>query len=240
MQTATKTRLSFSVAALLLLAGCTQNQPATNNANANTTVSSTPPFQTKEPERYRATRTITITSASGVTVVTKRLLARDGEMRRDESETAGQTVVYLYLPEGNFLLLPAEKLFAPVDNTQTSSNQDDSQTSPDRLLHTETITTGYQPLGAETIDGKSVQKYRVVVNNAAGKNVSAGETFLWFDEKLSMPVRTESQSPDGTRTITELSNVELGVDKKLFAIPSDYSKIAFSELRGHLQKENQP
>jgi outer membrane lipoprotein-sorting protein len=239
MQTRRKTLLCFSSTVLLLATACAANQNGTTETNANKiVVSDTPPFETKEPERYHATRTITITNASGETSVTKNSIARDGELRREESETAGQPVVYLTLPNGRFVLFPNEKIYAAVE-LQTSNDEEASETSPDRLLHTELITPGYQKLGNETIGGKELQKYRVVVNNAAGENVSGGETLLWFDEKLQMPVRTESRSPNGTRTITELSNVVLEADKTLFQIPKDYEKIEFSKLRERL-KSSQP
>lgn len=160
-------------------------------------------------------------------------------MRRDESVTDGQRVVYLTLPEGRFVLLPDEKLFADAANDDTRNDEDASDTSPDRLLHTEMVTPGYQSLGTETVNGRNLQKYRVVVNNSAGENVSVGETLLWFDEAVHMPVKTEISSPNGTRVTTELSDVVLKTDKNLFKIPKDYQKIEFNKLRERL-KSNQP
>jgi len=216
-------------------AACAQPQKTGNESNTNNTVvSSTPPFETEEPERYGATRTTTIVTAARQTIVTKNVIARDGEMRRDETETAGRRVVYLTLPEGRFVLLPDDKSFAAVANEDLNTAEQESETSPDRLLHTETITTGYEKLGGDNINGRNLQKYRVVVNNSSGKNVSVGETFLWFDETLHLPVKTESTSPDGTRTTTELSDLKLSVDKQLFEIPKDYQKIDFNKLRERL------
>lgn len=235
MQQRRKALLSLSAAAFFMVtSGCSQGQKvATETATSETIVSSTPPFQSREPERYRATRTITTVNARGETVVTKNLIARDGELRRDESETAGLRVVYLTLPEGRFVLLPDQKLFASVSNEDMNTGED-SETSPDRLLHTESVTTSYQKLGTETIDARNLQKYRVVVNNSAGENVSLGETLLWFDEALHMPVRTESTSPDGTRTTMELSGIVLDVSKELFQLPNDYQNIEFQKLRERL------
>ena len=230
--------VSFTSAAILLGAACAQNQKVTTDANTNT-ISSTPPFETAEPERYRATRTITTVTANGQTLVTKYSIARDGELRRDESESNGQRVVYLTLGEQRFVLLPAEKFYAAITNEDPNPTGQEAETSPDRLLHTELVTPGYQKLGAETIAGRNLQKYRVVVNNSAGENVSVGETLLWFDEALHMPVRTEISSPDGTRVTTELSDVVLNVDPKLFEIPKDFQKIEFNKLRERL-KYNQP
>ena len=231
---------SASVAALaaivmLLASGCAQTQKPGTETNANV-VSSTPPFQTEEPERYRATRTTTIVTAAGQTLITKNSLARDGELRRDETETAGHRVIYLTLPDGRFVLLPDDKTFAAVTNEDLNSAEQESETSPDRLLHTETVTTAYETLGSDVVNGRNLQKYRVVVNNSGGQNVSVGETFLWFDEALHLAVKTESSSPDGTRTTTELSNVVLTVDKNLFEVPKDYQKIEFNKLRERLSR----
>ena len=230
--------VSIAAAAMLLAVACAQNQRVTTDANANT-ISATPPFETAEPERYRATRTITTVTANGQTLVTKYSIARGGELRRDESESNGQRVVYLTLGEQRFVLLPDEKLYAAITNEDPNPTGQEAETSPDRLLHTELVTPGYQKLDDETIAGRNLQKYRVVVNSSAGENVSVGETLLWFDEALHMPVRTEISSPNGTRVTTELSNIVLNADPKLFEIPKNFQKIDFNKLRERL-KDNQP
>ena len=233
-----RTLLSVTTATLVLGVACTQNQKLAPETNANA-ISSTPPFEIAEPERYRATRTISTTSANGQMVVTKYSIARDGEQRREESDSDGQRVVYLTLAAERFVLLPDEKVYAAVTNEDLNTGEQESETSPDRLLHTELVTPGYQKLGAETIAGRNLQKYRVVVNSSAGANVSGNDTLLWFDEALHMPVRTEMSSPNGTRVTTELADVVLNVDPKLFEIPEDFQKIDFGKLRERL-KYNQP
>lgn len=240
MLTRRRVLTAAAVSLTLLFASCAANQKLNTNANANATiVSATPPFETEEPESYRATRTITTVTSNGQTSITKNSIARDGELRRDESETNGQRVVYLTLPDGRFILLPDEKLFALATNEPATTSEDASDSSPDRLLHTEMVTPGYQKLGTETAGGRNLQKYRVFVNNSAGENVSVGETLLWFDEALHMPVKTESKSPNGARVTTELSDVVLKADKSLFEIPKNYQKIEFNKLQERL-KSNQP
>jgi outer membrane lipoprotein-sorting protein len=229
--------VSFASAAMLLGVACAQNQRVTTETNANT-ISSTPPFATTEPERYRATRTIT-TAANGQTLVTKYSIARDGEQRRDESDSNGQRVVYLTLAEGRFVLLPDEKIYAAITDEALNTGEQDGESSPDRLLHTELVTPTFQKLGNETFAGRPLQKYRVVVNSSGGENVSVGETLLWFDEALHMPVRTEISSPNGSHVTTELADVVLNVDPRLFEIPKDFQKIGFNKLRERL-KYNQP
>jgi outer membrane lipoprotein-sorting protein len=228
--------LSFCICvALLLTISCAQSQKEVPQATDETVVSATPPFQTKEPERYRATRTITTVSATGDTVTTRNKILRDGELRRDESETAGQRVVYLNLPDGTFVLLPQEKVFADATNAEHVESGDDSESSPDRLLHTDPISTTYQRLGVENLNGRNTQKYRVVVNSSTGANVSVSETVIWIDDTLQMPIKSETKSASGARSTMELTDIVLEVDPSLFRIPEGYEKITFAELRKRLK-----
>lgn len=202
------------------------NEPAANsNAAPETVVATTPPFQTREPDRYQATRTITLVTAKGETIVTKTLIARDGPMRREESEG----VVYLDLPEGRFVLLPDRQVYAAA-TAEAQSTPEDDENSPDRLLHTDPISTTYQGLGTEAIAGRNAKKYRVVVNSSTAENVSQNETLMWVDETLRMPVKSESKSSGGARTTMEISNISLDPDKQLFQIPANYEKIAFRDI----------
>ena len=230
-------RVALALAVVLLvIASCrsqTESLTTSQTQTSDTVVSSTPPFQTKEPERYRAIRTITTVNAAGETLVTKTSVARDGEMRRHESGK----LVYLDVPEGKFVLLPEQKVYADLTDQSRSDadkeNQED-EVSPEGLLHEDSESTSYQKLGAESIGGRNTNKYRIVVNNSAAPNVSQSETLMWVDEALQMPVRSETKSPDGTRVTMELSEIKLEVEKSLFKIPDDYKKVTFSELRKHL------
>jgi outer membrane lipoprotein-sorting protein len=234
------TKFAPVVFLILVTVSCAQNQKTTTETNTSeAVVSSTPPFQTKEPERYRATRTITTVNASGETVVTKNSIARDGERRRDEVLTGAQRTVYLYLPEGKFLLVPNEKVFVELTNVDQTQVSDESETSPDRLLHTEPLETSYQRLGAETINGRSTQKYRAVVNSPGGTNVSASETLIWFDEALHMPIKSETKSGDGKRVTMELSDISLDVDRVVFQVPEGYQKITLSDVSRSEKKSSE-
>ena len=226
----TKCLIVFFV--FLLLGGCTaQPQPATNN---NTSVSTTPPFQTKEPDRYQATRTITVVTADGKTVITKTSIAREGDKRRHESQTLSKRVAYLDLPEGRFVMLLDEKVYADLGADSEPEISEDDEITPERLLHTDAGSTTYQSLGNEAVGGRNANKYKSIVNSSSAGNVSHSETLMWIDEALSMPIRSETTSPDGTRITVELSDLKLDVDTRMFQVPNDYEKIAFSELRKRL------
>ena len=229
----TKLLLCCLLSPLFLVACKPQSEStATPSGSPETIVSSTPPFQTKEPEHYRATRIITVHTANGETIVTKTSIERDGDMRRHESGTESKRVVYLELPTGQFALLPEDKVYA--DLIPDTINDEQTEITPDLLLHMETENTSYQKIGTETIGGRKATKYRVVVNSSTAPNVSVSESLIWVDETLNMPVRSETTSANGTRITTELADIALDVDKRLFEVPDDYEKIAFKELRKRL------
>jgi outer membrane lipoprotein-sorting protein len=233
--------LSLSLCSSLILTSCrSQSETGTTPATSpEAFVSSIPPFQTKEPDRYSATRTITIITAAGETVVTKTAIARDGDRRRTESGN----VVYLDILEGKFVLLPEEKLYADLaTQSQLPSSDDEEQLeiSPERLLHTEDGKTSYQTVGPEVIAGRKANKYRVVVNSGGAGNVSLSETLIWIDESLNMPIKSETRSAGGARVTMELSDVALKVNERLFQVPGDYRKIAFTEFRRRLTSSQPP
>jgi len=226
---------------VLAVASCRSQSESltTESPSSDTVVSTTPPFQTKEPERYSAVRTITVVNAAGETLVTKTSVARDGESRRHESTVATKTIVYLDVPEGKFALLPREKVYADLTDEKTISTDQDDETlthSPDALLHTDTGLTSYHKMGTESISGRNANKYRVVVNSSTPTNVSQSETLMWIDEALQMPIRSEMKSSDGTRVTMEVSEIKLEVDRSLFAIPEEFQRITFTEFRKLLSK----
>ena len=232
-----KRRLTSLFCSVLVFASCSSqnNSPATNNAATDIVASSTPPFQTKEPERYRATRTITTVTVDGKTTIAKSSTAKDGEMRRTETEIGSSKLVFLNIPDGTFVLLPDEKLYASTSSDESvAGSAEDGDLTPEKLLHDDIGSTSYQKLGTESIAGRNTNKYRVVVNNSKAGSVSQVETLIWIDEALGMPIKSETKSPDGTHVTMELSEITLEVDKAVFQIPEDYHKFVLSELLGRL------
>jgi outer membrane lipoprotein-sorting protein len=224
---------------VLAVVSCrTANEPAANDApKTDTVVSNTPPFKTNGPERYAATRTITIFNPNGSTSTSTTLIARDGPRWREEPQKTEPRVIYLDLPAGRFIVYPDDKVYAASTNEDERANsqsEEPDENSPDRLLHTDPISTTYQALGAERIDERTISKYRIVVNNSFTENVSPSETLMWIDDALKMPIKSETKSADGTRTVMELSSVILEPDKQLFEIPPDYKKVGFSTLQKQL------
>lgn len=230
-------------AVILIFGSCCRantNQSTAGRSAPEETVSSTPPFQTREPQRYQAVRTITVTSSTGDSI-TKTQVTKDGEMRRDESDAVGGgKLVYLEIPAGRFLLLTGPRLYADLNQEKATGADlvtEDGELlegSPDRLLHAEPSEVRYQRLGTEFLNGRSTSKYRVVVNTPVVGSVNASETLIWVDNELGMPIKSETTSAGGTRTTTELSTVSLEVDSRLFSIPQDYEKVTPDVIRSRL------
>jgi outer membrane lipoprotein-sorting protein len=218
---------------LALLTACkSQSEPAAKDAaSTNTIVSSTPPFQTKEPERYQATRTITTTNGEGRTAVYKTAIAKDGDRRRHESETLSKRVVFIDTPEGKFVLLLDHNIYFDLTAEAEARLSEEEEITPEHLLHEDATTTSYQNLGKEAVGGRTTNKYRVIVNSSSSPNVSQSETLIWIDEVWNMPIRSETTTRDGTRIVMEVTNLSLEVDKSLFQLPENYQKVSFGEFQ---------
>ena len=228
------TRCTAFVLVFLILTACRSANESTNTdgSASETIVSSTPPFQTKEPTSYRATRAVTIVSPSGEKSVTTTLVAKDGELRRINSSG----LLYLETPQGTFVLFPDGNVYADLAS-ETSQAGEPFEISPEGLLHGDVNhTTSYQRLGTEKIDGRDTNKYRVVVNSSSGGSVSLSETLIWIDGDLNMPTRSETKSAEGAVVTMQLSEISLEVDKTMFEIPESYEKVTFSELQKRLKK----
>ena len=205
------------------------NQNSANVAAAGGKALSVPPFQTKEPERYQATRVVTTGEGAG----SQTFIARDGVRRREEyAEGEGGRVAYLQLPEGSYALLPAKKLYAELKTEPVGGGDRAASVppdfSPEKLLNEARPETVYEALGEESLNGRRVVKYRVTVRDPKAGGVAA-ESLVWVDEGLGMPVKTETTS-SGARVTTELRDVTETVDAALFELPADYRKVSPEEL----------
>lgn len=224
------------------LAGCfsscsSKSVPnATAPNNDSQSISSTPPFQTREPDKYQAVRTTTFVDSSGHSTTTKTMIARDGVLRREETDA----IVLLDTDKGRFLLQPQAKIYAdtqPTSTTPASPDPQETDVSAEGLLHQEPISTRYEKVGEEVVSGRNTTKYRATVNISGAGSVSSSETLIWIDEKLGMPIKSETKGNDGSQTLIELSNILLEVDESLFKIPADYKKVAIEELQRQLRKD---
>jgi outer membrane lipoprotein-sorting protein len=243
--------LLFLLTLLLATASCKKSEVASNqNSNTADTNSgteetlTTPPFATKEPERYQAMRVIT--SSTGVEAngqgaadssSSQTLIARDGERRREDYETpAGTKISFLQLSNGIYVLLPEKKMYAewkPLagDTGEGRTLSVPPDFSPDKLLNEARPEAHYEKLGAETVGGRTAAKYRVTLR---GKTGAAKETttvsLVWVDENLGMPIKSEMTLNDGARVTMELRDIREMADASLFELPQDYRKVEEKEI----------
>jgi outer membrane lipoprotein-sorting protein len=220
-----------------------QKQAAPSSPNE---VSSLPPFSTKEPDHYQATRIMTSIDNDGVQAprVTRVLIARQGERRREDYDSDSDLrTTYLEIPAGTFVLLPSKKLYADIkagSATLALANQQADQQadfSPEALLN-EPTAARYEKLGSEKLDGRTATKYRVTNPSTNGTEVQT-VTLIWIDEALGMPIRSETETSDSThhsKLTMELRDIRSQVDPGLFELPKDYRKVEYSELPDWLKQ----
>jgi hypothetical protein len=209
-----------------------KNQNSAGAPAAGSKASSVPPFATKEPERYQATRIVTSSADAGGGSQT--FIARDGERRREDYEAgAGERVAYLQLPEGSYVLLPAKKLYAEL-KSETGGDRGAHAArippdfSPEKLLNEARPETLYERLGEENLNGRSTVRYRVTVRGQKGGGVTS-ESLVWVDEALGMPVKTETTSTGASVTM-ELRDIKETVDAGVLELPADYKRVAPEEI----------
>jgi hypothetical protein len=226
-----------------MVVGCrsSQRQPNSNGESSasETITTSTPPFPTKEPERYRAIRVVTTGSSAGSsdlsgvgTSTSTTFIARNGDKRREEYDLrSGEKIVYLEIPPRRFGLLPASKTYADLSavqgETESANPQNDVEISPDRLINEARPERHYQKLGIENLSGRPTTKYRVTLDQTTKGTVSS-ETLIWVDEALGMPIKsvTRGTGPDNfAEVLTELKDISFDIDQGLFELPKDYRKV---------------
>lgn len=217
----------------------TENAAAAGAGDESTT---TPPFSTKEPERYQWTRVITVAAGADnqAGVPSSVFMARDGDRRREDYEILqGVKLSVLRLPEGSYTLYPAKKIYAEIGGeagaqggAQAARNVP-PDFSADKLVNASRTGARYERLGTEEVEGRACVKYRVTTRGAQGGGTS--ETLLWIDETLGMPIKSESttrtQAGDVSRYTVEYRDIKLEADDSLFLLPKDYRKVSPEEVQ---------
>jgi hypothetical protein len=243
------------LAVAVVIAGCHSSN--TSNANLNssgpkTEISYLPPFATKEPDRYQATMVTTsdlgdeMKSGSGdsnrpsTRTASRILIARDGDRRRTEYEVGGTKIVCLQIPAGAYLLSPAKRVYADLnedlkDNASAAAAERSSDFSPDRLINETQTGARYEKLGSEGVLGRTATKYRVTTSGGAGEAKNAvTETFIWVDDSLGIPIKSETAisgaGAGDSRYGIELEDIRLDVDPAIFELPKNYARVSSSEF----------
>jgi hypothetical protein len=243
---------------IILNAACKTQGGGANNAggvgaNDNSNVAAgeiytTPPFQTKEPERYQAQMVLKFDSDEHPET-SRTFIVRDADKRREDYEPVpGVKISDLETPAGHFLLLHDRKLYAEVTNETSAFVPGPNQSvpedfSPDLLINESRAEARYEKLGVEELNGRSATKYRVSVLSAAGDEQSVKvEQLIWIDEHLGMPIKSETTSTGASgRPMSytmEMIDIKEEADQSAFAVPQDYKKISMKEMLAHMAASN--
>jgi outer membrane lipoprotein-sorting protein len=235
---------------LLFVSGCGKSSGSPNATNSATApaldVSATPPYPTREPDTYQA-RYVTSLDLGGaasplsaaISAMKKEIfVARDGAQRRQDFELVpGIKTSYLQTSQGQFVLLPAKRIYAALDS-QPNSLPPEASTgfSPDRLMNERVEGSRYEKLGVENVGGRTTTKYRLTsAPLGGGEHQSQSETVIWVDESLQMPVKWEmtskSKSGDQSRYTVVVEDIQQTVSGDVFQIPADFKKVDYKELR---------
>ncbi|HMF56360.1 MAG TPA: hypothetical protein VK619_08445 [Pyrinomonadaceae bacterium] len=245
------TVLAFSLFLIVQLhTACRQSQINSNtiSSNAASETFDTPPFQTREPERYEA---VIVTTGNlgnapqGETTATEQrtFVARDGLRRRTEFDfRGGVKLVMLDMPTGHFILMPSRNAYADLAESEGVTLPGNAQVLPQEfsseILNNEARGRArYERLGVENVLGREAVKYRVTTVNEAGE-ASGSETLIWVDESLGMPVRSETVSGAAKFTM-EMLDIKRDVDLSLFDIPANYRKESVRDFYAALFAEGE-
>lgn len=220
--------------------------PASSGTRNAESTKSLPPFSTKEPERYQANRiTTTRRSESGQAEqanVDRVFIARDGDKRREDYDLDGVSISYLELGAARYALCPARKIYVELNDADhfMAPAALGAEFSPDRLLNEAPVSSHYELLGDEILDGRKTTRYRVTTANVTGTESVKTETLIWIDQSLHLPLKSETKvaaSGGLSSFTTSLENVSEKVNGSIFELPSDFRKVSAQEFERQLRKK---
>jgi hypothetical protein len=213
--------------------------PANSGAPAGAEeMATTPPFSTREPERYQWTRVITGVAggnnAGEPTVSQSVFMARDADRRREDYEILqGVKLTVLRLPEGSYTLYPAKKIYAELGAQSNTERNVPPDFSADKVINASRTAARYEKLGTEDVNGRTTTRYRVTTKSAQG--AESVETIIWIDEAIGMPIKSESisrsEATGESKYTVEYRDIKLEADPSLFILPKDYRKVTQEEIQ---------
>jgi hypothetical protein len=241
----------FVICGLFCLAGCSRSPieltaKTEPNDEKNSTGASRAPFATKEPEKYRAQIVFAFqTDENAEPLEQTTFVARDGANRRLDFENDGKIVSRIENADGKrFVLLPARKVYAEIvssaSETVVATEPLPEEISLAALLHIKPAEARFERVGEEEVLNRRTTKYRVDYGAISEDENLRTETFVWADDALGMPVKTEISALEngrrnGARSVMEMREIIFDVDGQFFAVPKDFRKISVAEIYANLK-----
>ncbi len=153
-----------------------------------------------------------VSTAGGRTFNSKIYVSND----KTRMEAAGATTISRMDKKVVWVIMPQQNMYMeqPVDLERASAT---TEKMPGEIERT--------PLGADTVDGKAVEKYRIRYTSNGAEAVM----LQWIDPKTKIPLKTASE--DG-KWIMEYKNLIIGPQPEdLFNVPAGYKKFAMPDMK---------
>jgi hypothetical protein len=255
--------LIIALAALFLAAACgtpantntntNSNTNATANinaapANANTTNESLAVITAREPDKYRATLTLSAETENGEKTIgmptLSVALARNGDARRVAFKLPdGSDLIYIDTAEHHYVVLPGRKQYAELTPEAVGFQIQRLMTPGQIVKHLEKL-KGVQQAGEETFNGRTAMKYSY--SSSVETKTQAGEVknrgFVYIDKDTGLPLRAElvaQASGDvkgmkSAKIVAEMRDISTDVEPTAFEIPPGLKQIPPEQIRSHI------
>lgn len=243
------------VTAALIVVG-SACQPATNtntNANMSVNTNSTPAnanlsaatrgIATREPERYRATLTLSAETEGGQKTIGIPTLsaevARNGADRRVSFKLPdGSDFIYLEKGGLHIAIAPARKQYAELTPEATGFQLHKLMT-PGQLASRLENLKGVERVGEETVTGRVAEKYRYATTRSTQAGEVSAEAFVFVDKETGLPLRAELfteasgnvQGVKGAKIVAEMKDISTTVDNSLFEVPAGFAKVPPEQVK---------
>ena len=222
----------------------------TGVVNSNANINAAPPstLAAREPDTYRATLVFTAETEGGEKTVgippLSAEVARSGQDRRVSFKLPdGSDLVYLDHAGTPYVILPARKQYAELTPAATGFQLQKLMTPGQLVAYLDKL-QGIQPVGEETVNGRTAQKYRYA--RTASTQTSAGDVrtdaFVYVDKETGLPLRAELyseasgnvQGVKGAKIVAEMRNITTTVEPTFFELPTGYSKVSEQQVRAQV------
>ena len=255
--------LVLTISIIFVVSGCGRSTTEVNanintnintntaaSANVNANVNAAPPsaLAAREPDTYRGTLVFTAETEGGEKTVGIPTLsaevARSGEDRRVQFKLPdGSDLIYLDHAGTHYAILPARRQYAELTPAATGFQLHKLMTPGQLVAYLDRL-QGIQPVGDESVNGRTASKYRYA--RTEDTKTSAGqvhtESFIYVDKETGLPLRAELfgeasgnvQGVKGAKIVAEMRNITTNVEPALFQVPTEYSKVSEQQVRAQV------
>lgn len=215
-----------------------------NGAQNLSEINNSLPFTVREPENFRAEFVFTSRYDAEDTepISQKTIVYRAGNNRRIDFETPrGDFLTKLQTADGKeFIFAANEKFFTEVTGSNALTANFSPEYSLENILHTKPFGGRFEKAGEEEISGFQTVKYKLIFSADESADNVQTEIFVWHNEKLGFPVKTEVSAVEtgqktGAVSIMELQNFAEANSPDTFILPADFRRISAAEMQNILK-----